>query len=141
VIEKDNIKWIQTVKIRGSGYLVNGCFSVPNDPRNADYRAVTAWIAKGNTPDPEFSEEELKNQEWEKVTEQKDLELKATNHLCYADVWEDITPGQRSQIKNFRLSLRSIDQDKKEDPFKVVFPEVPDTIKNRIDISIFKRIG
>ena len=43
---------IETVKINGSGYLVNGTMSVPNDPANRDYADVLAWIAEGNTPLP-----------------------------------------------------------------------------------------
>ena len=137
----DDIRWIQTVKISGSGYLVNGRYTVPDDHRNSDCRAVMQWIAMGNTPDPEFSEEELKEQEWEKVAEQKELELRATNVLCYADVWEALTPGQRAQVKSFRDSLRNIKKDNAVDPFNVVFPDIPDTIKNRMDVSEFKRKG
>ena len=41
---------IETVKINGSGYLVNGTMSVPNDPANRDYQAILDWINEGNTP-------------------------------------------------------------------------------------------
>ena len=41
---------IETVKISGSGYLVNERFGVPNDPANRDYQAILDWINEGNTP-------------------------------------------------------------------------------------------
>lgn len=41
---------IETVKINGSGYLVNGSSGVPNDPSNTDYQLILDWINEGNTP-------------------------------------------------------------------------------------------
>ena len=130
---------IKSVKLQGDAYLVNGNLNVPADPLTADYRAVMEWIAKGNKPEPEFTPEQIKNQKWNEILEQRDLELTATNPLCFADAWEDFTPAQRYQIKSFRDALRSIGKDEKVDPENVVFPDVPDTIKGRMDTSIFKR--
>ena len=50
---------IETVKIQGEGWLVNGSMSVPNDGGNRDYHEVQEWIAEGNTPDPEYTDEEI----------------------------------------------------------------------------------
>lgn len=50
---------INTVKIQGEGYLVNGSMSVPNAVGNRHYRMVQEWIAEGGTPEPEFTQEEL----------------------------------------------------------------------------------
>ena len=54
---------IETVKLSGSGYLVNNSMYVPNDSANTDYKAVQVWLSEGNTPEPEFTEEELAQQE------------------------------------------------------------------------------
>lgn len=63
---------INTVKVFGDGYLVNGVRSVPNDPDNRDYQAVQDWITEGNTPDPEFTTaEELANAKQAKLAELK----------------------------------------------------------------------
>ncbi len=43
---------INTVKIQGEGYLVNGINNVPATEDNRHYRAVQEWIAEGNTPEP-----------------------------------------------------------------------------------------
>ena len=43
---------INTVKIQGEGYLVNGTMSVPNAEGNRHYKEVLEWIAEGNTPEP-----------------------------------------------------------------------------------------
>lgn len=50
---------IQTVKIDGDGWLVNGVTVVPNNPANRHYHAIQDWIDAGNTPEPEFTPEEL----------------------------------------------------------------------------------
>lgn len=52
---------INTVKINGDNFLVNGLMSVPNDPRNSDYQAVQRWLL-GKT-DEWLALEEIFNQE------------------------------------------------------------------------------
>ena len=50
---------INTVKITKNGYLVNNSLSVPNSSSNRHFQEVQTWIAEGNTPEPEFTQEEL----------------------------------------------------------------------------------
>ena len=50
---------IQTVKIQGQGYLLNGTMSVPEADGNKEYELIKQWLAEGNVPEPEFPEEEL----------------------------------------------------------------------------------
>ena len=51
---------IQTVKIQGQGYLLNGTMHVPgNADGNREYELIKKWLADGNTPEPEFTEDEL----------------------------------------------------------------------------------
>ncbi len=76
---------IETVKIQGDSYLVNNNMIVPTSKSNKDYKAVQEWINEGNTPAPEFTEQELidqaaeKNyQDWKSELEkQKDKDLRA----------------------------------------------------------------
>lgn len=53
---------IISVKIQGNGYLLNGTMSVPKADGNIEYELVKQWLAEGNTPEPEFTEEELAQQ-------------------------------------------------------------------------------
>lgn len=50
---------ILRVKQQENGYLVNDTLSVPNAAGNRHYRMVQEWIAQGNTPEPQFTPEEL----------------------------------------------------------------------------------
>lgn len=49
---------IETVKIQGDGYLVNGSMSVPKANGNRHYEEVKEWLLT-NTPEPEFTQGEL----------------------------------------------------------------------------------
>ena len=62
---------ILSVQIQGQGYLLNGTMSVPKADGNKEYELIKQWI-KDNTPEPEFTEEELNIQEVQvKLTEYK----------------------------------------------------------------------
>lgn len=54
---------IQTVKVQGERYLLNGTMSVPKADGNREYELIKQWLAEGNIPEPEFTEEELSKQE------------------------------------------------------------------------------
>lgn len=57
---------IQTVKIQGECYLLNGTMHVPKADGNKEYELIKQWLAEGNIPEPEFTEEELAQQELNK---------------------------------------------------------------------------
>ena len=74
---------IQTVKIQGQGYLLNGNMSVPKADGNMEYELIKQWIAEGNTPEPEFTEEEIQKQELQiRINEAKEY-LVSTDHKFY----------------------------------------------------------
>jgi hypothetical protein len=56
---ENNTAWITSCKSQESGWQVNGTMSVPNDPANRDCADVLQWIEEGNTPDPQFTSEEI----------------------------------------------------------------------------------
>ena len=56
---ENNTAWITSCKSQESGWLVNGTMSVPNDPANRHCADVLAWIEEGNTPDPQFTPDEI----------------------------------------------------------------------------------
>ena len=58
-MNENNTAWITSCKLINYGYLVNGNMSVPNDPSNRHCADVLAWIAEGNTPAPQYTDEEI----------------------------------------------------------------------------------
>ena len=53
---------ILKVKIQGQGYLLNNTTHVPKADGNREYELIKQWLTEGNTPEPEFTEEELNEQ-------------------------------------------------------------------------------
>ena len=54
----NELKDIQTVKIQGQSYLLNGKMSVPKADGNKEYEILKVWL-ETNIPEPEFTREEL----------------------------------------------------------------------------------
>lgn len=46
---------------------------IPNDPKNKDWRKFQKWVDEGNTPEPEFTTEELEEKKQRKI---KSLEIR-----------------------------------------------------------------
>ena len=68
----NNLKDIKTVKIQGAGYLLNGTMGVPKADGNKEYELIKQWLSEGNTPEPEFTDEEIAEQELKaKIAEAK----------------------------------------------------------------------
>ena len=76
---------INTVKKQGDGWLVNGTTYVPNDTANRYYQEVQEWIAQGNTPEPQYTDEQIftKNKS-SKTNEVKNLFNKAVEAITTA---------------------------------------------------------
>ena len=61
---------INTVKIQGEGFLVNGVDWSPAHEGNSGYAMVQEWVAQGNKPEPEFTQAELDQQVINKANQQ-----------------------------------------------------------------------
>jgi hypothetical protein len=70
---------IQTVKIQGQGYLLNCSMSVPKADGNKEYELIKQWLSEGNTPEPEFTEEEIAKQEIDKQISEAKQYLASTD--------------------------------------------------------------
>lgn len=98
---------IETVKIQGEGYLLNGSMSVPIADGNSEYEAIKQWLAEGNTPEPEFTQAELDAMALIKMKAEAQAYLDNTDHKTYTDyepkVGEDVAAiiAKRSQARAF----------------------------------------
>ena len=79
----NNVEDIQTVKIQGNGYLLNGTMSVPQANGNREYELIKQWLAEGNIPEPEFTEAELAKQEINAKVQEAKQYLQATDNKFY----------------------------------------------------------
>lgn len=83
---------IETVKIQGQGYLLNGTMSVPNADGNKEYELIKQWLSEGNIPEPEFIEEELQITSINKQIQEAKTYLVST--AWYAERLNDPSSGK-----------------------------------------------
>ena len=87
---------LKTVKIKGQGYLLNGTMLVPKADGNREYELIKEWLSEGNTPEPEFTEEELNEQRIQAI-KSKASELITSK---YSIVWQLNHPRTDSRYIN-----------------------------------------
>ena len=75
---ENKIDYINTVKIQGEGYLVNDTMSVPKADGNRHMKDVKVWL-ESNTPEPEFTVEEIAIQEQDTINSEARQYLASTD--------------------------------------------------------------
>lgn len=87
-------------------YLVDGVKSVPNCIDNRDYQEVLQWISEGNTPEPEFTDEELRTKFENGFRQNRDSLLSTViDHYQKPLVWESLTVEQQDKVRVYRQAL------------------------------------
>ena len=90
---------IETVKLQSEGYLVNGTLAVPKSEGNRHYKLVQEWVSEGNTPEPEFTEAELAEQESQKKIAEAKAYLSSTDWIVTKIAEADIEGLDTTALK------------------------------------------
>lgn len=97
---------IKTVKIQGKGYLLNNTMSVPKADGNREYELIKKWLSEDNTPEPEFTEEELRTKFENEFRQNRDKLLSTVvDHYQKPLVWETLTTEQQDKVRVYRQAL------------------------------------
>lgn len=97
---------IKTVKIQGESYLVNNNMSVPKADGNREYELIKEWTAEGNTPEPEFTKEEIRTKFENEFRQNRDSLLSTViDHYQKPLVWESLTVDQQDKVRAYRQAL------------------------------------
>jgi len=109
----NNLNVIKTVKMQGNGYLLNNSLSIPNDSGNYYYKLIQDWISEGNTPEPEFTVEELENKKVQEERKKAKAERdKALNSITYTLSDGSVYQVRPQDVPNFQLAIqRNVDVD------------------------------
>ena len=99
---------IQTVKIQGQGYLLNGIMSVPKADGNIEYELIKQWIAEGNTPEPEFTEEELQITSINKQAQEAKAYLASTDFYMTVDKYAELNETRKVELTTKREEAREL---------------------------------
>ena len=85
--------------------LADGAY-IPFADGNIDYEEYKQWLAKGNTPEPEFTDEELRtNFENEFRQTRNNLVSTVVDHYQKPLVWESLTTEQQDKVRVYRQAL------------------------------------
>lgn len=105
---------IISVKVQGSGWLLNNVMHVPgNAPGNREYELIKQWLAEGNTPESEFTEEEL-------ILKEQD-EFRANRNTLLKEV--DIKINKSEDLGNDSTVLRTYRQALRDSTITWTMPE------------------
>ena len=100
------INEIKSVKIQGEGYLLNGVMSVPKADGNIEYELIKEWL-KDNTPEPEFTEAEIAQQELEAKIAEAKAYLASTDFKMTVDYYATMTAEQQEELSTKRSEART----------------------------------
>ena len=115
---------IQTVKIQGQGYLLNGTMSVPgNADGNREYELIKQWLLEGNIPEPEFTEEELQITSINKQIQEAKAYLTDTGWI-----WEKYNRNVLvlKDMTNEEFNLKYSDVISKQEEYRALINELED---------------
>ena len=95
---------IESVKLTEGGFLVNGTMSVPNAEGNRHFAMVQAWIDEGNTPESQFTEQEIYAQLEAEVKSKRDSLLAETDFV----LMPDYPLNDKTLWQEYRQHLRDV---------------------------------
>lgn len=99
---------IQTVKIQGQGYLLNGTMSVPKADGNREYELIKQWLLEGNIPEPEFTEEELRITSINKQIQEAKTYLASTDFYMTVDKYAELDEARKVELTTKRAEAREV---------------------------------
>ena len=99
---------IQTVKIQGEGYLLNGTMHVPKADGNSEYELIKQWLAEGNNTEPEFTEEELAKQESDRQIAESKTYLASTDFYMTVDKYAELDGARKVELTTKRAEAREL---------------------------------
>ena len=102
----NELDFIQTVKIQGKGYLLNGTINVPKADGNREYELIKQWLSEGNIPELEFTDNELVAIEIVNKVQEAQYLLNSTEFKFNEDYDEKYTP-EWEELKLKRAEARA----------------------------------
>lgn len=119
-------------KISGDGYFdTEENLSIPNDEGNRHYQMVQEWIGEGNTPDPEFTAQEITDNAWAELRGTRDVILKSIDFMVLQDVYAGFTAQEQTDLTTYRQALRDLPANT-VDPTDVTWPTKPQIVIDAI---------
>ena len=87
--------------------LVDGAY-IPFADGNRDYEEYKQWIAEGNEPKPEFTEEELAKQESDRQIAESKTYLADTDFYMTVDKYAELDEARKVELTTKRAEAREV---------------------------------
>jgi hypothetical protein len=120
-------------KISGDGIkdTETGAY-IPNAGGNRHWQEYLEWVADGNVPDDEFTEQELIDRAWVDLRSKRDLLLKQTDFMMTYDFYYNVMSAQeKTDLTAYRAALRDLPSNT-IDPSNPVWPTQPQVVINNL---------
>ena len=82
--------------------------SIPFADGNVDYEAYKQWLSEGNTPEPQYTEEELAQQAKDKAIAEAKQYLSDTDFYFTVDKYATLTPEKKLELETLRAEARVV---------------------------------
>ena len=81
--------------------------NIPNNPNNRDWRKYQVWVAEGNTPDPEFTADELAAQKQRKKRqiEMSIVDMRLRKDAANAEGFAGLEAETQAELDKLRTEL------------------------------------
>jgi hypothetical protein len=97
-------------------------------PGNWMFEDVQAWLDAGNTPDPEFTEKEIEDNQWNDLRINRNELLKKTDFMMTQDYYSSIlTHQEQIDLTVYRQELRDLPS-KISDIYNINWPKKPQIV-------------
>ena len=98
---------IVSVKQLSNGWLLNGIMYVPDASGNTERELIKEWLAEGNVPEPEFTEEELDAIAKEQKISEAKAYLERTDFKMTIDYYATLTADAQAELTAKRAEARA----------------------------------
>ena len=101
---------------------------IPDCGGNRHWQEYQEWLGLGNTPDPEFTTEQIEERAWNELRSERNSLLTKTDFMMSYDFYNTVlTSDERTQLSTYRQTLRDLPENT-IDPSTPTWPSKPQIV-------------
>lgn len=100
---------------------------IPDDENNRHWQEYQLWVGGGNTADPEFTTQEIIDQGWTDLRQERDRLLMVTDFMMTVDFHGTMSTQEQTDVTMYRTTLRDL-PGSTSDPIDPTWPTKPQIV-------------